>query len=180
MALKYSGEGAGFKVEGAIGYGEVRDTDGAIADEENESLMGSASVLHEASGLNITFAAGRREFEDGDIQDARFIYAKLGWLANLSSLGPTAFYGEYGRFKDFASLVTDPAVIAAFGGDTIIGSEADVWGIGVVQHIEAAEMQLYLAYRNYSTNLDVTLAGAPVATDIEDLDIIIGGAKISF
>ncbi len=50
VALAWAGEGGGFKAEAAIGYTKVTDTDGFFADVDNTTVLGSVSVLHEASG----------------------------------------------------------------------------------------------------------------------------------
>ncbi len=49
----------------------------------------------------------------------KYIYAKLGWLAKLNGLGPTAFYGEYGWFKDYVSagIDADGIVVALDSAD---------------------------------------------------------------
>jgi hypothetical protein len=109
----------------------------------------------------------------------------LGW-------GNTALYGEYGRSIDFAAFTGGrdfPATVACttppFTGnclagftaiDDVIGSEARIWGIGVVQNVDAAAMELYLGYRNYSVDLD-SLAGT---YSFEDLHVVAGGARIKF
>jgi len=199
VGLRYAGEGGGFKLEGAIAYTELTDgTDEVIGNTlglDQSTLVGSVSLLHEVTGLNLTFAAGWREWNqaatdvDGATrtpEDTSFIYTKLGWIAKLNPLGPTAFYGEYGWFKDFVSVTDDPAVLNAFnvtGAATrIAGNEAEVWGAGVVQHIESAEMQIYLGYRHHTADFElVDAAGNRVASEgVEDFDTVISGAKIAF
>lgn len=197
VGLRYAGEGGGFQVEGVIAYSEVTDAPSDFADVANSVVVGSFSILHEPSGLNVTMAAGSRMFDaaaldaDGRFRtpaEQTFVYAKLGWIASqLSALGPTAFYGEYGWFRDFVSVVDDVAVVdsvSAVAGSAarIKGSEAEVWGAGVVQNIEAAEMQLYLGYRHHEVGFDVVDgAGAAVgAASLEDFDTVLTGAKISF
>ena len=202
----YEGEGRGFKVGAAIAYTETSDetgTDGE-GDVPNSTTTGSFSILHVSSGLNFTVAGGYREFDakvedsDGNFRapaDAAYIYAKLGWLAELNKLGPTAFYGEYGHYKDFLSAgldaagvaslsFTDEANVCAAAGDAcrVTASKADIWGVGVVQHIEAAEMQVYLGYRHWSADVDLADAGGDAVTEaaLEDFDTVIAGSRISF
>jgi hypothetical protein len=206
VGARYSGNAAGFVVEGAIAYTETSDENGIEGDGDtpNSTIVGSAAVLHEPTGLNVAVAAGQREF-DASVQDAdgvsrtaadaRFIYAKLGWLAKLNGLGPTAFYGEYGRFKNFVSAgvdaegvaslsFTDVANVCAGAGDAcrVTGNDADVWGFGAVQHIESAEMQVYIGWRRHSADFDlVDVTGNAVSeAGVEDFDTLIAGAKISF
>ncbi|HEX5998904.1 MAG TPA: porin, partial [Hyphomicrobiaceae bacterium] len=53
-----------------------------------------------------------------------------------------------------------------------LNGNADVWGVGVVQHIDAAAMELFLSYRNYS--------GDFAKEDAKDMDVVMGGARIRF
>lgn len=144
VALRYAGEAGGFSVEGVIAYTEISDA----ADEnfgnafglDQSILVGSAAVLHEPSGLNVTFAGGHRSFDgtftdlDGAMrspEDSKFAYGKLGWIAKLNGLGPTAFYGEYGWFQDFISVSDDATLLADLSGGAgarIAGSEAEILG----------------------------------------------------
>jgi len=200
VGLRYSGEGGGFTYEGAIAYTELSDGNNPVIGNalglDQNTLVGSASIIHTASGLNATFAAGLREWQssvtdlDGATrtpEDTKFVYAKLGWLAKgLTALGPTAFYGEYGWFKDFISATDDAGLLASLDAtgtaSRIAGNTAEVWGLGVVQHIEAAEMQLYLGYRHHTAEFDLvdgTGARAP-ALGVEDFDTLVSGAKIAF
>ncbi len=62
----------------------------------------------------------------------------------------TVLYGEYARVDDGLA----GSIIKGHGYyDLITGSEATVWGLGVVQHIDAAAMELFLAYRRYSAEV---------------------------
>jgi hypothetical protein len=206
VGVSYAHEGGGIVLEAALAYTQSSDENGIDGggDTPNDTLVGSVSALHEASGLNLTLAGGQREFtagtEDADgalrtPADASFVYAKLGWIAKLSRLGPTAFYGEYGWFEDFVSAGVDAAGVASLSftpeanvcagaGEAcrVAGNEADVWGLGVVQHIEAAEMQVYVGYRRHSVSFDIVdQAGTSVpAASIEDFDTLIAGSKIAF
>jgi hypothetical protein len=53
-----------------------------------------------------------------------------------------------------------------------------VWGVGIVQNIDAAATELYLGWRHYSA--DVTDNGGAKTLDTEDLDIVVGGARVKF
>lgn len=196
VGLRYSGEGGGFKYEGVIAYTEVTDAPSDFADVDHSTVVGSASILHAPTGLNATIAAGQRQFDataldnDGVLrtpEDATFIYVKLGWIGKcITSLGPTAFYGEYGRFKNYLTVTDDPDLIDSLGGNGLAGdrinsTDRDVWGLGVVQHIEAAEMQVYLGYRHNEADIDlVDGGGAITSSGLESFDTVVTGAKISF
>lgn len=195
IGLRYDGEGGGFVASATIAYTEVSDAPGEFADIDQSTLVGSAAILHQATGLNALVSFGVREFDaaltdaDGVVrtpEDAKFIYTKLGWIAQLNGLGSTAFYGEYGWFKDFASVTEDPAIVASLDASgtavRIGGNTAEVWGAGVVQHIDAAEMQIYLGYRFHETDFVLlNAAGAAVkAQTIEDFHTFEMGSKIAF
>jgi len=194
VATFYAGKAAGFQLEAAAGYSGITDTSGDFATVKQSIVVGSASILHVASGLNFTIAAGQQSFDakalDADglyrkPQDGKFLYLKAGWLAKLSSLGATAFYGEYGRWQDFLS-VTDAGVVASLDASgvaaRIAGDKVDIWGFGVVQHIDTASMDFYLGYRNRSVSFDLAdSAGSRVrASRIKDFQTIMAGALISF
>ena len=197
VGLKYAGTVGAFVVEGSIAYTQITDGNGLDGEPgvlDQSILVGSIAVLHEPSGLNALVAAGQQEFDELAIDadgiartpaDASYIYTKLGWIAKgITSLGPTAFYGEYGRFEDFLTVVADPASLEVVAGSAVrvTGSEAEVWGLGVVQHIEAAEMQVYLGYRHHESGFSlVGNGGASVATaGLDDFDTIVAGSLIAF
>jgi hypothetical protein len=56
-----------------------------------------------------------------------------------------------------------------------------MWGAGVVQHIDAAALELYLAYRHYWAD-DVTDTNLfPLTTEHSiKMDMVMGGARIQF
>lgn len=194
VALTYAGDFNSIAIEAAIGYTQSTDSNGVDGggDDDFDILMGSASILHKPSGLSATIAAGQKNYDtaylDGDgvirtPDDAKYIYGKLGWqTGNITKLGTTAFYGEYGRFEDFASSQF-AGVANQFNGAAvrITGNEAEVWGVGVVQHIEAAAMQLYLGYRHHSVDIDLLdAAGDRVNDNVEDFQTFVAGGIITF
>ncbi len=198
VSLRYAGEGHGFKYEGAIGYTQLTDVTNEVFGNDNgldhNTVLGSVSILHVKSGLNFTFAASHRDWIGSVIdadgvartpKDTKFIYAKLGWLANLNKLGNTAFYGEYGWFGDYVSAVSDATIVTSLdapAGSRIAGDTAEVWGLGVVQHIDSAEMQVYLGYRHHTADFDILDAGGSRvnAGNIDAFDTVIAGSKIAF
>ena len=177
VALTYEKELGEFEVAAAIAYRENKDNDGA--DElDQDTINGSISVIHNPTGLNLTFAAGQRDYNDEPNRDeATFYYIKGGINKQWSPLGNTSIYGEYGQFDDV--LAGD--VSGIMGVDAVTGSEAKVYGFGIVQHIDAAAMQLYVGYRHYEVDIDFTNGGVAVAgPSIEDIDTVMAGARIEF
>lgn len=203
VGVRYEGEARGFQVAAAIAYTQSTDEnglEGECCELDNNVIVGSVAVLHEPSGLNALVAAGQQSFDQGLVDadgifrtpaDASFIYTKLGWITKWSRLGPLAFYGEYGHFEDFLTAVDDGSVVtslasngvcATAGNCRITGSNVDVWGLGIVQTIDAAEMQMYVGYRKYNADFDLaeTGGGNISGEGIESFQTVITGAIISF
>jgi len=201
VGAKYEVEGGGFTVAASIAYAESTDENGLDGggDTPNSTVVGSIAMLHEPSGLNALVSAGQRSFDaavvdaDGALrtpQEASSIYVKFGLIAKLSALGPTNVYGKHGYFSDFASAGFDGDTVASLasggvcatpGNCRIGGVDANVWRLGVVQSIEAAEMQLYLGYRQHETDVDLIDGGGAVrAADVNDLDVVVMESIISF
>lgn len=203
VALNFEGSNGAFDVAASVAYSQLRDAgglDGSADDPDSKLVVGSVGVLHKPSGLNALIAAGRQSFDeqvpdaDGAWRtpaNAQFIYTKLGLIAKLNSLGPTSLYGEYGHFEDFSSAGTDAGTVASLaaagacatpGSCRLSGTESDVWGLGVVQDIDAAAMKIYVGYRYHETSIDLAdgagnnVAGAP----IDNLQTLVVGSIIEF
>ncbi len=160
VALRYAGEFGGvMKVAGGIGYRVQDDED--FAPHSSDTLVGSVSALHVPTGLNITFAAGQREY-DSTREDASYWYVKGGLLRRFNRLGMTAVYGEYGDYE------------GQFGGGAPLNSESSVWGVGVVQYIDAAAMEVFASYRQYDFDNAVAVG------ESDDLSAVMLGARIKF
>ena len=182
VALRYAGEFSGFRVAAGIGYisnssgtGEVTDADGTTATgfvpgTEPNQIKGSASVLHVASGL---FLSGTYLVQDNDLPgtpDTTLWYLQGGIAKNWTGLGNTVVYGEYARIEDGL------AAAGSLGLPSPFQSEAAMWGIGVVQHIDAAAMEVFLAYKQFSAEVSLGAASA----DADDFSVVMSGARIRF
>ncbi len=159
VALRYAGELSGFRVAAGIGYNV--DTDELPADgiDEKRSLGGSVSVLHVATGLFATGTAARRtnEFTGGGDADETFWGLRGGISKNWFGIGNTVLYGEYNHWDN-----------------EVVNNEAQIWGLGIVQNVDAAALELYVAYKNLSVD-------APQMGEInEDAHLLISGARIKF
>jgi hypothetical protein len=121
---------------------------------------------------------------DGYQKDGKDWLVQGGITKNWTGWGNTSLYGEYGKSIDFAAF-TGGRDFTATGFTSIFditASEATMWGIGIVQNIDAAAMELYLGYRNFSLDATGALAnhGAQVSLDAEDFHLVTGGARIKF
>ena len=199
VGLSYEGSWGNIAASGAIAYTENTDGNGVYGDPGEPDyaiVVGSFALLHEPSGLNVLIAAAQQSFDnpvtdaDGavrNVEDVSFIYTKLGWITNLNALGHTAFFAEYGYFQDFVSAGADAGLVAQLDGTggtatRITGNEADVWGGGVVQQIESADMDVYLGYRYHEADFDLVNGGGQkvTTTALEDFHTVNMGANINF
>jgi predicted porin len=182
-ALRYAGEFSGFRVAAGVGY--IQNSSGVneiIKDSSpaNESSMwkGSASVLHVKTGLYLNGAFVDKDNNNGD-PNTRLYYVQGGIAKNWTGLGNTVVYGEYAKVTD--GLIATAAQDVLGTGDSVTGSEATVWGFGVVQHIDAAAMEVFLSYRRFSAEFE-SLPGGGFGTgaSFNDMDVVMGGARIRF
>ncbi len=180
VALRYAGEFNGIKIAGGIGYHVERDDNGdngthnlagdTYAVTDFEEIRGSLSVMHTPSGLFGEFAAVHREHDDARYDDYFYWSVRAGIQQKWTPLGKTALFGEYAE----ASASTNGA--ATFQSNGLRDIEGTIYGLGVVQQIDAAAMELYLGYRHFEA--DLSTGAATVATD--DIDTVYSGARIQF
>jgi hypothetical protein len=176
-ALRYAGEHAGFRVAAGIGYAFNHSGTDEITPEfirngvEPSQWKGSASILHVASGV---FLTGTYLHQDNDRErtpDTTLWYLQGGIAKNWTGLGNTVFYAEYGRVNDgFAGELSEKL-------NNNFSSEMDMWGIGVVQHIDAAAMELFLSYKGFSAELSER---GERTREFDEMDMVLGGARIRF
>jgi Gram-negative porin len=186
-ALRYAGEFGGFRLAAAVAYaknvgglGDNVDNNFATSrgasggDREIEQVKGSASLLHVPTGL---FVQGTYLIQDNDEQgsDDTTLWQVQGGIAkNWTGIGNTVLYGEYANVSDAFNLTN---------------SDTDIWGIGIVQHVDAAAMELFLSYRHFDGSADASLGpnvGNPAAPAFQtgpvdaEFDAVFGGARIRF
>ena len=182
VALRYAGEFGGFRLAFGIGYQEDTEFNGVAFDtfcttnceQKATEFKGSASILHVPTGLFVTGAAGQREIEGKTTApaspngEATFWYVAGGVSQNWFGFGKTVLFGEYSVHTDFAQQS-----VATFAGG--FPSEVTHWGLGAVQYVDAAAMEVFLTYKHYEME-GVALGGLP----INDFQQVIGGARINF
>jgi hypothetical protein len=130
------------------------------------------------------FVTGGGPFFAVNNPDTDAWYVKPFWRKAWSPIGATVLYGEYGQYNDqFAAgrnlcsafapgtnvgnfcaantvvdlappLFTTPAT-AQFGGVFARGSEAERWGLGVVQEIDSAAMHLWARWQHQEVDVDL-------------------------
>ena len=179
---RYSGEFNGVRIAARLGYSVLSEFNGAAGalncttqcEKKIEQLAGSASVRHMPTGLFFTGAAGTRDVNNDDAAgnfSSSFYYLSGGVARNITGLGDTVFYGEYSEWKGMAQ----DAFVDATSGDKL-----KHWGIGLVQHVDAAAMEFWLAYKSYSLDGGCLICGPVPAIAAEDFHVITAGTRIRF
>jgi hypothetical protein len=211
VAGRYAGEWFGFRVAAGIGHRWFLDREpdlgfppggpfiDKVADTDRRQWLASASLMHVASGLFISGAWTQYEFNginlneifDADPSrnrpDTTLWWVDAGIEKNWLGIGATTFYAEYGRVGDgVTGLLASTAGLVPIGAaGVVVDSEMTWWGVGTVQKIDAAAMDLYLAYRQYSATITMGPSAAGGATSqipggLEDIWYIQAGARIQF
>jgi hypothetical protein len=185
VALRYAGEFSGFRFAAGIGYinnssglNEVTK-DHAVTGSEPSQVKGSASILHVASGLYLTGAYVNQDNDAAGRPDTTLWYLQGGIGQNWTGLGKTVLYAEYAQIDDPMTGLTEGIFDADNLGEGVIeSSRARMWGIGVVQHLDAAAMELFLSYKRFS--LDAEASAEITGMDFSDFQVVMGGARIRF
>jgi hypothetical protein len=148
-SLWWGGQGFGFKAAGAVAV--------AYPNEDNTDLQydGSFSLLHEATGLNLTLSAALQERDNQG--DANNMWVKVGWLTRFFSFGETAFAVDYDRSVNLPTG-TDEGYSA---------------GAAIVQQFEDYGTELYMQYRFYSLDRDAD-------PNVQDINVGTIGARVKF
>lgn len=150
LALFWGGEGYGFKAEGAFAVANPKIAGSGLLYD------GSFSLLHTASGLNLTLSGAI--LDKVVPEDRTNLYVKLGWLSNLTSLGYTAFGVDYTRSEHVAQA----------------GDQAWSVGAAMVQAFEKLATEVYFQYRVFA--LDRAGTAPPVA----NINVGTFGARVKF
>ncbi len=189
VALRYAGEFNGIKVAGGIGYHVERDSNGdagynlptelyGASLPDFEEVRGSISVMHVPTGLFADFAAVHRDI-DSPIFD-EFFYWRLaaGIQRKWFPIGKTALFGEYAEVTNSASGGFDTGLTGGFLYNNVDGTS---YGIGVVQLVDAAAMELYAGWRRFEADITESDGqGTTLAVPTQDIDTIYTGARIQF
>ena len=175
-SLRYAGEFSGIRVAAGIGYQaqdssatQVIQLDTGARNMDNE-WSGSLALMHTASGLFVQGHYAQSEFFNGE--EAKFWMIQGGITKNWFGLGNTSLYGEFGNAEDF--IKSGPAGTVV--GLPLASSDVDFFGIGVVQQIDAAAMEVFLGWRRFEGDGSDGLGG----TISSELDLVHGGARIRF
>lgn len=185
---------------------------GRGSDVDCSALGLSASAMHVPTGLYVAGAYGRLQdenrrllfaqrtfeetgfaFRNADDTDEHW-YIQAGIEKNFFGLGKTTVYGEFFHGDTGAGLASGDVrnigfLFPAISTDAFItSSSVDVWGFGLVQTIDAAAMDLYIGFRNYSGDADITFVDDNLqydrvrrrSVDFEDFQAVFTGGIIRF
>ncbi len=203
---RYAGEWVGFKLAAAAAYNRSTDETGtagatglALGGTQGRANGGldagffqtGAYLEHVGTGL---WAYGAYGVEDHSTTDSArgagklnpegdFFYVKAGLKRKHFSFGSTTIYGEYGRKND--------AYTAQMFDAGVTGTDMDHYGVGVVQNIDAAAMQMWLSWRHYEGDISCnsnqngatgcdTLNLSEGNNSLDEFDLIKFGALIAF
>jgi predicted porin len=180
-----------------------------LNDTHRRHWLSSASLMHIATGLFVSGAWTQYQYEgfnpheifdlnpNRNRPDTDLWWVDAGIEKNWTGIGLTTFYAEYGHVGDgitglvaAAPTTTGGFILSGLGPlgarGVVTDSDMDWWGVGAVQKIDAAAMDLYLAYRQYSADVrlgtSANVPGSPVQIPggLEDIWYIQGGARIQF
>lgn len=164
VAARYAGEHAGFKFAAAAAYNELSGTATPLNDTFQYFQVG-AYLEHVPTGLFVYGAYGNAQYDIAS-GDSDTYYVKAGLRERWTPLGHTVLYGEYEK---------NEATDAFVQGANTTESDFNLWGLGVVQEIDAAAMSLWVSYRHLEYSDD----NAPGNT-FEDFQYVKAGALINF
>ena len=212
VALRYAGEFSGIRIAAGVGYKQHNDNvgkngaDGIICADiavdptqsgvDCNTFSVSGSIMHVATGLFVSGSWSRTDDKNRDVlygvnvqNEDRHWYVVGGIEQKFFALGKTTIYGEYGNYEAGAALNAGAVRVfgAAEGGAAALGRLASIdttqWGVGLVQSIDAAAMDLYVGYKKYEADARTSATGAAAgAVTVSPLDwsAFVAGGIIRF
>jgi predicted porin len=182
VAVFYANDWGNWKVSAAYAFTWIETA--VTTGNESDLHQVGGTIMHTPTGLGVY---GMGQWEDSsDAPDTQVWGVKPFWKASLSPLGATVFYGEYGRYEDMFSGVQFQDI--CFGPIfqpftcTIVGSEVERFGLGVVQEIDAAAMHVFARWQHQELETDVIRGdtGGRFNVDWEEWDLFQAGGIIFF
>jgi predicted porin len=191
MSVTYQGAIGDFKLLGKAGYGESNDpvkdasvpaVNGGTAcgggvtakgPDFNCSWWGAAgTVMHAPTGLYVYGGFGSQTVDTAAMagleKTSTTWFIQPGIEQKWIPLGKTTIYGQY-RHDDAGANPT-----------TTLGANLDFWGAGVIQNVEPAAMDLYVMYRHAEGDYTTGTVASSTNHDVNNFDVVIGGALIKF
>lgn len=207
VALNYRVDLPNWSFRAGVGY--LRDTNageraGLGFTRDRREWKGSASLMHNPTGLFVTTAFVNRQFGGFDTSnqavfgenmvdvlgnvipgtvrpDLNYGYLKTGLRRQFTPFGDTKFYAETAVAKDGLTGLRE-------GGPKVVtSSELNMVGAGVMQDLDAYNTQVYLGYRHYAFDIEglrdsSSQPGGAIASPapIKDINLVFSGVRIRF
>ena len=149
----WNGKFSGFKAGAAAAFAHINTEKNG--DDSDSQYDGSFSVIHEETGLNFTFSAGKQEVDNQD--DPSNVYGKFGWRTDLVSYGKTSFGIDYASSQN---LTTE-------------NDDGYSYGLAAIQEFDKFGAELYAQYRVFSLDRDDD-------PNVHDLNVATIGSRIKF
>lgn len=147
VALTYGTEVSGVRVMAGAGYRVEQFKALGLSDQKTMSASGSAK--HMASGLFVSLGYG--DVQDHPMfGDLRMMQARAGIERKFIDAGQTTLFAEIAEHKL-----------------TTLSAKTHVYGLGVVQNVEGAALDLFIDWRK-------------TEGDVIEYSTILGGARIRF
>ena len=124
---------------------------------------------------------------------------QAGIAKNWFGIGNSVLYGEYGEHHNFryandvytCAAPTAPVDANAAakgvncggitGPDQLKGDKLTMWGLGLVQNVDAAATELYISWRHFEAkDPGNTTTVSTQGIQLKDLDIVMTGARVKF
>jgi hypothetical protein len=196
VAGRYSGEYNGFKLAAAVAYSEW-DADfftlGPVVNPDGrwtKYFQAGAYVEHVPTGIWLYGAYGHIS-TDGvtpttvavgvltntlggiAVPDGNTYYIKGGLRERWHPLGHTVLYGEYAKYS---GSITDVLI-----NNGVTDADTQLWGLGVVQEIDAAAMSIWLKYRHVNGSIESPVGQpANALTNLDSFQYVGVGGLINY
>jgi predicted porin len=170
VALRYQASAAGFRFAAGVGFMDDRERD-------FKDVRGSASLIHNATGLYVSGAGGIRDDDVSVLSahdTAHFHYGQVGISKQWLPYGKTTIYADYGFYKNFnvgELLRVDPQSGTLVIWGTLSRTEVVRWGAGIEQAFDDSGLLLYAQAHRY----EATIIGFPCDANPQNFPNNCGG-----
>ncbi|RUP10487.1 porin [Hyphomicrobium sp.] len=162
VTTRYAGEWHDFKVAAVASYTQSNDENCCntasgfvITNNTQQYFQAAGYIEHVPTGLWMYGAYGHDDYDDPtNLTDSRgqseTWYLKGGIRQRWNPLGHTVLYGEYEHVHGEGVFAESGVDGFAANGDFSAANRdtTKIWGLGVVQEIDAAAMSVWLKYRH--------------------------------
>ena len=188
MSLTYKQGWGDFNVLAKVGYGQNADENIGCSEKKQsttdcEMFGTAATIMHVPTGLYVY--GGYAQNHDNTVADtagadatSSLWFIQGGIEQKWIPLGKTTIFGEYRHDDGGSKLGT--SLDGTFGGGHLQSTDINFVGAGIVQHIDPAEMDLYLTYRHGEGDIVGRNGAADTTTSLDAFDAVVMGGLIKF